>query len=81
MLNPFNTTAIKKLWHMQKQIKNKYCALFKSIISDISKSHFFYFLPILNFNIFGVFRKMNIFWGMIRFCGYFLGVNTKLDYI
>ena len=41
----------------------------------------FWGIKIFNFNIFGVFRKMNIFGGMIRFCGYILGVITKMDYI
>ena len=35
---------------------------------------------VLNFNIFWVFRKM-IFFGVLRFCGFFLGVITILDYI
>ena len=34
----------------------------------------------LNFIIFRVFRKNNIFWGM-KICGYFVGVITKLDFI
>ena len=45
----------------------------------VGSGHFLGF-KILNFNIFGVFRKMNIFCGQ-RFCGYFFGVITKLDYI
>ena len=41
------------------------------------------FFGVQNFEFryfFGVFRNINIFWGM-KICGYFFGVNTKLDYI
>ena len=43
----------------------------------------FFKFKILNFNIFGVFRKMNIFFGYEDFVDIFFGggVITKLDYI
>ena len=50
------------------------------IFSYVGSGHFF---GIQNFEIsifLGFFRKMNIFGGG-RFCGYFFGVITKLDYI
>ena len=43
----------------------------------VGSDHVFGF-KILNFNIFGVFRKMNIFWGM-EICVYFFRMITKLD--
>ena len=50
------------------------------IFSYICRLSYFLGFNILNFNIFGVFRKMNNFWEW-RFCGYFWGVITKLGYI
>ena len=43
-------------------------------------SGYFFRFKILNFNIFGVFRKMNIFW-IWRFCGYFLGGHHKIGLV
>ena len=39
---------------------------------------FFGGFKILNFHIFGGFQKNEYFFGVLRFCGYFLGVITKL---
>ena len=41
----------------------------------------FWGLKILNLTIFGGFRKNEYFLGVWRFCGYFLGIITKLNYI
>ena len=46
----------------------------------VGSGHFLGF-KILNFNIFLAFSEKLIFFGVWRFCGYFLGVITKLDYI
>ena len=50
------------------------------IFSYIHMIGSFFGFKILNFNIFGVFRKINIFWGM-KILWKFLGVITKMDYI
>ena len=47
------------------------------IFSYIRRLRPFFGFNILNFNIFGVFRKMNIFGGM-KFVWIFLGIITKL---
>ena len=44
----------------------------------LGSDHFWGF-QILNFNIFEVFQKIDILGGT-RFCGYFLGVITKLGW-
>ena len=43
-------------------------------------SGYFFGFNILNFKIFGVFRKINVFWGM-KILWIFFDVITKLDYI
>ena len=43
----------------------------------VGSVHFFGF-EILNFNIFWGFQKNEYFLGVLRFCGYFFGVITKL---
>ena len=50
------------------------------IFSYIRRLGSFFGLKILNFNTFGVFRIINIFWGM-KILEIFLGVITKLNYI
>ena len=40
----------------------------------------FFGFKIVNFKIFGVFRKINVFWGM-KILWIFFDVITKLDYI
>ena len=48
------------------------------VFSYIRRLKQFLGFKIFGFNIFGSFRKMNIFWGMIKFW-IFLGVITKLE--
>ena len=49
------------------------------IFSYIRWPGLFLGFKILNFNIFGGFRKLNIFWGM-KILWIFFGIITKLDY-
>ena len=48
------------------------------IFSHIRRLGPFFGFKILNFNIFWGFQKNEYFLGVLRFCGHFLGVITKL---